>query len=347
MPQLRKDPVTKRWVIVIHENPKGPQDFPAIEPMPAGTGACPFCPGQENGTPAEIMSLREPNTLPNEKGWQVRVVPNRYPALQIEGDLDRTGLGLYDMMNGIGAHEVIIETPQHNLDLEGYDRDHMVKVIWAYRDRYLDLKRDRRFRYILIFKNKGAAAGASLDHPHSQLIATPVIPKRVMEEVEGARQYYYYKERCVFCDIIRQELSIGQRIIHENESFVAFAPFASRFPFETCIAPKDHKASFGDLEENEVEALADMLVGSFRKLVHVLHNPPLNFIIHTSPCDEHCADYYHWHLEIMPRLTKVAGFEWGSGFYINPTPPELATQYLLAADRGGAADVGAAPSPRR
>ncbi|MFZ2957346.1 MAG: galactose-1-phosphate uridylyltransferase [Candidatus Ozemobacteraceae bacterium] len=328
MPQLRKDPVTKRWVIIVHENVRGPKDF-LIPAEIRKSGTCPFCPGNESLTPPEVMSYREPNTLPNQSGWKVRVVPNRYPALQIEGDLDRTGIGLYDMMNGIGAHEVIIETSDHVIGDAFYDREQMLKIINVYVDRYRDLKRDRRFRYILLFKNSGAAAGASLDHPHSQLIATPIIPKRVMEEVEGARQYYYYKERCVFCDIIRQELSSGTRIIHETEHFVAFAPFASRFPFETWIAPKDHKASFGDIEENEIEGLADTMRTTLGLLIKTLGHPPFNYIIHTSPCDELCSEYYHWHIEIMPRLMKVAGFEWGSGFYINPTPPEQAAAFLL------------------
>ncbi|MBI3039324.1 DUF4921 family protein, partial [bacterium] len=178
-------------------------------------------------------------------------------------------------------------------------------------------------------KNKGYSAGASLVHPHSQLIATPIVPKRVMEEIEGAQQYYYYKERCVFCDIIRQELSFGTRIIHENENFVAFLPFASRFPFETCVAPKEHKASFGDIDENELEGFAEVLHGTLQRIINTLNDPPFNYIVHTSPCDDHTMDYYHWHLEIMPRLTKIAGFEWGSGFYINPTPPESAAKYLL------------------
>jgi UDPglucose--hexose-1-phosphate uridylyltransferase len=330
MPQLRKDPVTKRWVIIVHEQAKGPADFPAL-PAPRRGNSCPFCPGKEGSTPPEVLSYREANTLPNEPGWQVRVVPNRYPALQIEGDLDRTGIGLYDMMNGVGAHEVIIESPDHEAGFDVFDVPQVLRIVGAYVDRYRDLRRDRRFRYILLFKNHGAAAGASLDHPHSQLIATPIIPKRVMEEVEGARQYYYYKERCVFCDVIRQELAAGIRIINENESFVALAPFASRFPFETWITPKDHKASFGDIEDHEQESFADILHGTLRRLIRTLGNPPFNFIIHTSPCDEHCAEYYHWHLEIMPRLTKVAGFEWGSGFYVNPVPPESAARYLVKA----------------
>ena len=255
--------------------------------------------------------------------------PGKYPALQIEGDLDRTGIGVYDMMNGVGAHEVIIESPRHEDGFHNYTSEQIARILHASVDRYRDLRRDRRFRYILIFKNNGQAAGASLDLPHSQLIATPIIPKRAMEEIDGAKTYYYYKERCVFCDIIRQELSQGDRVVHENEQFVAFEPFAARFPFETWIAPKDHKDSFGDIDETEIEGLADVMHSTLQKLIKTLDNPPFNFVIHTSPCDEHCADYYHWHIEILPRLSKTAGFEWGSGFYINPVAPEKAAQFLI------------------
>jgi UDPglucose--hexose-1-phosphate uridylyltransferase len=329
MPQLRKDPVTKRWVIILHEQAKKPSDFHVAHPEKQSL-KCPFCQGNEASTPNEVMSYRAPDTLPNQPGWEVRVIPNKFPALQIEGDLDRTGIGVYDMMNGVGAHEVIIESPGHDDGFHNYTVEQISRIIRTYTDRYRDLRRDRRFRYILLFKNHGSAAGASLDHPHSQLIATPIIPKRAMEEVEGAKRYYYYKERCVFCDIIRQELSSGERIVHENEQFVAFAPFASRFPFETWIAPKEHRDSFGDIESNEIEALASIMHSTLRKLITTLDNPPFNYIIHTSPCDEHCTEYFHWHIEIMPRLTKVAGFEWGSGFYINPVVPEQAAKFLIA-----------------
>ena len=328
MPQLRKDPVTKRWVIILHEQAKTPEDFKTVQP-PHQQIKCPFCEGNESMSPPEVMSYRTPDTLPNNPGWAVRVVPNKFPALQIEGDLDRTGIGVYDMMNGVGAHEVIIESPRHEDGFHNYTSEQIARILHAYVDRYRDLRRDRRFRYILIFKNNGQAAGASLDHPHSQLIATPIIPKRAMEEIDGANTYYYYKERCVFCDIIRQELSQGDRIVHENEQFVAFEPFAARFPFETWIAPKDHKDSFGDIDEAEIDGLADVMHSTLQKLIKTLDNPPFNFVIHTSPCDEHCADYYHWHIEILPRLSKTAGFEWGSGFYINPVAPEKAAQFLI------------------
>ncbi|MCI0371218.1 MAG: galactose-1-phosphate uridylyltransferase, partial [candidate division NC10 bacterium] len=205
-------------------------------------------------------------------------------------------------------------------------------VLWSFRDRILDLKKDPRFQYILVFKNQGEAAGASLEHPHCQLIATPIVPKRVREEVDGAREYYRYKERCVYCDMVRQESQQRTRLITENEHFVALAPFASRFPFETWLLPKSHDPRFEDTQKEEYVSLAKVLRETLRRMDRVLANPPYNFILHNSPLREGDHLHYHWHIEIMPKLTRVAGFEWGSGFYINPTPPEEAATYLRQAE---------------
>ena len=188
--------------------------------------------------------------------------------------------------------------------------------------------KDDRFRYISIFKNYGEVAGASLEHPHSQLIALPVVPKRSMEEFEGANAYHAYKERCVFCDIIEQEISDGRRLVAENDGFIAFEPFSSRFPFETCILPKKHISAFEDTGEDMFGQMAEMLSLVLKKINKALELPPYNYMLHTAPLDRNVSDFYHWHIEIIPRLTRVAGFEWGSGFYINPTPPEHAAQYL-------------------
>ncbi len=259
------------------------------------------------------------------------MVANKFPALGIEGSLNRQGEGLYDKMNGIGAHEVIIETPKHELTLATLPVRQVEDVLWAYRDRIIDLKKDRRFKYILIFKNHGDAAGASLEHTHSQLIALPVVPKRVTEEVEGAREHYNFKERCIFCDIIRQETESKIRLISENDGFLAIAPFASRFPFEMWIIPKTHQCAFEESQKREFEQLAPMLKDMLARLDRVLDFPAYNYIVHTSPIGESAQDYYHWHMEIMPKLTKVAGFEWGTGFYINPTPPEESAKFLREA----------------
>jgi UDPglucose--hexose-1-phosphate uridylyltransferase len=202
------------------------------------------------------------------------------------------------------------------------------RVLYAFRDRIQDLKRDRRFRYILIFKNHGAAAGATLEHTHSQLIALPIVPDFVREEIEGARRHYVAKERCVFCDIIRQEVSAGTRVILESADVVALAPYAPRFPFETWVLPRRHSGRFEDAPRHEFEALARVLKSLLLRIDRALERPSYNLIVHTSPFADEALEYYHWHLELIPKLTKVAGFEWGTGFYINPTSPEEAARVL-------------------
>ncbi len=328
MPELRKDPVTGRWVIIATDRAKRPSDFLREKVQIRGGSFCPFCYGNESKTPPEVLSYRPDSSVRNTPGWTVRVVPNKFPALGVEGTLDRQGEGLYDKMNGIGAHEVIIETPEHKLTLANMPTRRIEDVLWAFRDRILDLKKDRRFKYILIFKNYGDAAGASLEHTHSQLIALPVIPKRVLEEIEGSKEYYTFKERCVFCDIVRQEEASQTRVVSENQGFVALAPFAPRFPFELWILPKDHRSAFEESQKNEFEQLAPILKDMLMRLDKVLDSPAYNFILHSSPLPDSSNDYYHWHFEIMPKLTKVAGFEWGTGFYINPTPPEESAKFL-------------------
>lgn len=330
MPELRRDPIIGRWVIITTERGKLLQpDFSKNEKdVPFVNGNCPFCPGNETRTPSEILSFREPGTKRNEKGWWVRVIPNKYPVLRVEGNLNRRGEGMFDYMDGLGAHEVVIETAKHNAafsDLENKDAE---EVIWAWRDRMLDLKKDVRFEYVLIFKNHGEAAGASLVHPHSQIIAMPTVPVRVKQELEGSRNYFEYKERCVFCDIIHEEMETNVRIVSENEDFICITPFASRFPFETWILPKSHASVFEDLPKHEVVNLSVILRDINGRMNRTLESPPYNFVIHNSPCRSGKLLYYHWHIEMMPRLTKVAGFEWGTGFYINPTPPEEAAKFL-------------------
>ena len=331
MTELRRDPVIGRWVIISTDRGKRPSDFG--QEIETGVGKfCPFCPGNEDKTPPEILAYHDPGREKNAPGWWVRVVPNKFPALQIEGSLNRQGEGMYDKMNGVGAHEVVIESAEHGKDFPELLDKHAEDVIWAFRDRIMDLKKDARFEYILVFKNKGAAAGASLTHAHSQLIATPVVPKHVRESVNGAKNYYEYKERCVFCDMIKQESTTGTRIVAENDDFVAFVPFAARFPFEVWILPKVHDSDFEDVQKHEVVNLTRLLQNVLRRIKNVLDNPPYNFIILNSPLRESKLAHYHWHLEIMPKLTKVAGFEWGSGFYINPTPPEESAKFLREAD---------------
>ncbi|MEE8210259.1 MAG: galactose-1-phosphate uridylyltransferase [bacterium] len=331
MSELRRDPIIGRWVIIATERGKRPVDFSSPEPTKE-RGFCPFCAGNEDKTPAEVLAYRPAETAPNSEGWRIRVVPNKFPALMVEGDLGRVGEGMYDMMRGVGAHEVIIETPDHEASWSTMSQANLEEVLWAFKERIEDLKQDARFKYILTFKNHGDAAGASLEHPHTQMIALPIIPKRVAEEMEGSRAHFANKERCIFCDIIHQEQMSKSRIITENKNFIAFTPFASRFPFETWVLPKMHISHYEDSEKVGFDYLASLLRDTMRRLDTVLSDPPYNLIIHTSPVTAFNLEYYHWHIEIIPKLTKVAGFEWGTGFYINPTPPEEAAEYLREAN---------------
>jgi UDPglucose--hexose-1-phosphate uridylyltransferase len=328
VPELRKDPVTGRWVIISTERRKRPSDFRLERVAPLGAANCPFCAGREDLTPPEVLSYRHNGGAPNTPGWELRVVPNKFPALKVEGGLEREGEGIFDRMNGVGAHEVIIETPDHDKTLASMSETEIERVLYAFRDRILDLKQDRRFRYILIFKNHGAAAGATLEHTHSQLIALPIVPDFVREEIEGAKQHFSVKERCVFCDILRQELAAGQRVILEAADVVALAPYAPRFSFETWLLPRRHGARFEEATRQEYEGLARLLKSVLLRMNRTLESPAYNLIIHSSPFSEETTEYYHWHVELIPKLTRVAGFEWGTGFYINPTSPEEAARVL-------------------
>ena len=327
MPELRKDPVVGRWVIISTERSRRPSDF-NTEPVRTRGGPCVFCGGNEDKTPPEILAGRPPDSPANAPGWSFRVVANKFPALRIEGDLEPSGEGLYDRMNGVGAHEVVIETPQHDASLATLPADAVADVFLAFRERILDLKKDPRFEYILVFKNHGEAAGASLEHPHSQLIATPIIPIMVTEELSGSQQYWERKERCVWCDIVRQERRGRRRLIAEHGGFVALAPFAPRFPFETWILPLKHRAAFEESGEEDLRALAEMIGDVLRRMNTALGTPPFNFMLHTAPLRDSTVEHFHWHLEVIPKLTRVAGYEWGSGFFINPVLPEDAAAAL-------------------
>jgi UDPglucose--hexose-1-phosphate uridylyltransferase len=327
MPELRKDPIIGRWVIISTERGKRPVDYEIPAPV-VSQGSCPFCYGQEHLTTPEILAVRPPDTAPNSPGWQLRVIANKYPALRVEGELEKSGEGLYDKMSGIGAHEIIVEMPEHNRFLSDLDTPHIQNILSSYVSRMQDLKRDARLKYLMVFKNQGYRAGASLEHSHSQLIATPIIPKSINEELAGAREYYDYKERCVFCDIVKQETVDRRRLVLENENFISIAPFAARFPFECWLLPKKHESNFENSTPADLALLAAMLKETLLRIKASVNNPPYNLVLHTAPCQISGLQHFHWHMEIMPRLTRVAGFERGTGFYINPTPPEEYARFL-------------------
>lgn len=327
MSEWRKDPIVDRWVIISTERGKRPFDYKEIiEERKAQE--CPLCEGNEKQTPPEITAYRELGTTRDTSGWWVRVVPNKFPALKIEGELSAYQRGAYQTMNGVGAHEVIVESTSHEPGLDTQTEKQVEEVIWVWRERSLDLRKDTRLKYIQIFKNTGSAAGASLSHTHSQLIATPMVPVDVRQEIEGVKEYSFRYGSCVICDLIGQEISEGERLVIDGGHFLCFSPFASRFPFETWIVPKEHQHDFGQIREEQVRELAHTLKTVLSKMSAMIKNMPYNLVLHTAPVNLQEECHYHWHIEILPRLTLMAGFELGSGYFINPTPPEMAAQSL-------------------
>ncbi len=340
MSELRWDPLKLHWVIIATERARRPRDF-LVEQESGELTSCPFCYGNEGRTPQEIFAIR-PAGPANAPNWRVRVVPNKYPALRIEGELNNRGYGLYDVMNGIGAHEIIIETPDHQRELADLTPAEITDVLTAYRARYLDLRRDMRFRYMVLFKNHGTRAGATLAHAHSQLIAVPLTPPVAATELRVCREFYASKERCIFCDLIGFELASGERVVKEFANYVILTPYAASFPFELRLYPKRHAHDFALSTDAELAELAVAMKEMLSRLKAVLKDPPYNFIIHSAPPRQErlgkpeywsSIEYdYHWHIELVPRLTQIAGFEWGTGFYINPTSPEDAAAFLRDAD---------------
>ncbi len=336
MTELRKDPIIDNWVVISTGRSRRPFDY-KIKAEEKGKDNCIFCKGNESETPPEIFAFREKGTTENKPGWKVRVVPNKYPALKMEDKgtiLEEAGM--FKKMSGSGVHEVIIETPHHQKDFDKLSVDDIVLILKTYQQRYLDLSKDKRIKYILIFKNFGINGGASLEHPHSQLIGTPIIPQRIKEELKGAEDYFDLNRRCIFCDYIKQEIESKNRLIKEIEKYVVISPFAARFPFETWILPKYHYAFYEKTNDDDIFCLAEVIKDIISRIKKKLNNPPYNFLIHTAPSIEFSSreewtdmnKKYHWHIEIIPRLTKIAGFEWGTGFYINTTSPEEATRIL-------------------
>jgi len=339
MPELRKDMLTGRWVIISTERSRRPDDFhsPAsAEIRRENLAFCPFCPGNEAKTPPEVYSIRNDGSEPDQPGWKARVVPNKFPALKPGPLPPRKTRGSYQWMEGVGVHEVVIENPDHNLEMADLPLDHLADILGIYRQRTVAIEQQFHYQYVQIFKNKGREAGASLSHPHSQIIATPIVPKRIKEEIYGAERLFRnsYRE-CAICRMLREELQSGERLVFNNDSFVAITPFASRFPFEMAIIPRRHSAFFRQISDEEIVALAEVLKEALNRLKTELSDPPFNLVFHQAP-NPLVAEkawpgidfYYHWHLEILPILTKVAGFELGTGFYINPMPPESAAEYL-------------------
>ena len=330
MSEFRKDPISDHWVIIAPNRALRPEQ---LEP---GAGQrvpsrCPFCRGHEEDTPAAVAAYDSSGRLTGDGPWQVRVVPNKYPAVSGADGACWSDQDFYETGPGTGVHEVIIEAPDHIIRFNGLAADQAGLVFRAYRDRLRDLKSNPGLAYAQIFKNCGAAAGASLEHAHSQLIATSVVPTQIQSELARSRAYFERHASCVFCDMLHRELLTSQRIVAESESLVAFCPFASQFPYETWILPREHNGCFEELGNGEAGELASLAQDIVGRIEFALSDPAFNYLIHTSPFHLGPSNHYHWHLEIFPRLTKTAGFEWGAGDYINTVSPEDAAATLRSA----------------
>jgi UDPglucose--hexose-1-phosphate uridylyltransferase len=344
-PELRRDPTTGIWVVIANRSGRPSGETEREKILPAS--ACPFCPMKETTTPPEIYAVRPGGGEPNSPGWDLRVVPNKFRAFDADLPVKRQGIGMYDYMTACGAHEVIIETPEHDAQLRSMPVEQLGLILDSYRMRLVDLRKDPRFRHIIIFRNYRVVAGASLPHPHSQVIATPVVPKLVKDKLTMARAHFQERERCLFCDIVAQETYDGRRVVSQNESFLALVPFAARFPYEVHIFPKRHQHDFVLMTEEEKWGLVEILQDSLSRYYALLGdheigwNVPYNMVLGTAPNTlprPGRPDYwgtieydYHWHIELIPRLTKMAGFEWGTGFYINVVLPERAASDLAHA----------------
>ncbi len=329
MSELRRDPIIGRWAIVADkEESWGPDNYDKEVHERKHKAICQFCPGREKQTPPEVDAIRPQGSAPNKPDWIARAVSNKFPALRIEGNLDKRADGIYDVSNGVGAHEVLIETPDHDRDLADLSVDEIVNVIRLAQSRSISLAKDRRFKYIMLFKNYGQSAGTSIEHAHSQIIALPLVPRYVLEELEGSLNYFKFRGRCIYCDIIAQEQQEQERIILDNEAFISFCPYVPRYPFECWILPKEHSSDFCYLSDHDRHQLALTLQDVLKRIKTTLKDPSYNFYLHVPPVNYKESQSYHWHIEIVPQLSRVAGFEWGTGFYIVRTEPGVAAETL-------------------
>ena len=331
MPELRQNPATKEWVVIATERAKRPEEFSyrASVKLPIGRDGCPFCVGREGQTPKEILAYRTYDSKPDTPGWWIRIIPNAFPALVPEGIPERFQVeDFFTYMAGLGEHEVIIESPNHDDTIETMDPKQVEEIFLAYRERYITLSKDPRFEMVILFKNHGASAGTSLRHPHSQIISVPVTPIHIRNRIEAAMHYFDDHGTCVYCEMITKEIKLGERVVLESDNFIVMEPFAARAPFETWVLPKKHNSSFENIEAECAKELAFVMRTTLGKISKSLNDPDYNFVVRSAPVHEKNVEYYHWHIMIIPRVSAVAGFELGSGIYINTVIPEDAARYL-------------------
>lgn len=330
MSEYRRDPVVNRWAIIRNADQWTPDQYEKEDNSPKDE-ISPFIYGREHMTPPEVAAFRPSDSEPNKKGWTIRVISNKFPALKIEGDLNLKSNGIFDFSNGVGAHEVLIETPDPIKQMADYSIDEIKLILKMYQQRSIDLARDERFKYITIFKNFGASAGTSLQHAHSQIIALPMIPRLLQEKFDGSESYFREFGRSIYEDILKQEYEDRERIISENDDFVLFCPFVPKYSFECCIMPKRITSNFNELSDSERENLSHILKESLTRLKSCLGNPSYNYYLQTQPTIKHNEASFCWHIEIVPKLNSYPEIEWDTGFHYVRTSPENAARYLREA----------------
>lgn len=323
MPELRQDPTTKDWVVIARERAKRPEQF-RRSPAPSSEAPanCPFCPGNEHLTPPTIAEMRD------EGGWKVRVVANRFSAFEPETIGHPHQPNLFNSQDAYGHHEVVIETPAHQASLGEMDISDVRNVLRTYRERHLALRQDPKVKLVLAFRNHGQSAGASLTHPHSQIVGAPIIPPHIRRKYEVAIRHFDDTQGCIYCAVRDEELKNGRRLILETRFLIAIHPFASQVPFETWIIPKRHNPSFAEIMGPELDELTLALRSILGTMHTCLGNPDYNLIVHTAPVEDEHKPYFLWHVEIRPRLATPAGFELGTGVFINTAVPEETAAYF-------------------
>ncbi|MBX9582653.1 MAG: DUF4921 family protein [Gemmataceae bacterium] len=358
-PEFRRDPVTGRWVVVAPERAARPMALRGAEPRhrpDRERKPCPFCPGQEHDTPHEVYALRDPGTAPDGPGWRLRVVPNKFPVARAQDPSPRPpppggegekehgrcsapppfpgegagGRGLFRTSPASGRHEVVVETADHLADPAALSDGRLAEVFVAYRERLVALAADPALTYAAVFKNVGAEAGASLGHTHSQILATPLVPDLVRRELAGSAEYHAANGRCVFCDIVAHELADRSRVVAETPGFVAVTAFAGRFAYEVWVLPKHHTSRYEAITDDAAGELAALMRRVAGAMDAVLAEPAYNWYLHTAPLRAGDLPHYHWHWEILPRTSRPAGLEWGSGCFVSAVPPERAAAELRA-----------------
>jgi UDPglucose--hexose-1-phosphate uridylyltransferase len=342
MPELRKDPIVDRWVIIAKNRAQRPLELAEGESARrAALSDCPFCEGNERATTEEVLAIRAAGTSANGPGWQVRVVTNLYPALVAsDAAFAPDASRLFDPQPALGAHEVVIEHPRHLLGTSDLTASELTEVLLVYRERLAALRAMNRYVQPIVFKNVGAAAGASIEHVHSQIMALPLVPREIAAEHESASRYHRQNRQCIYCQLLSAELSSGERLVlpvanSSHDRFVAISAYAARTPFETWVLPAEHHSDFESISAAGARELAAVMRSVVAKIDAALDRPAYNYIIHTSSFDTFENDHYHWHIEIIPRVTKTAGFEWGTGLAINPVPPEEAAAIMRALHLAG------------